>query len=60
MNVVKKIIKGILMSVIILIIGTVLSLLVKLFQAFCPVLFGIFVVIILLITGFFYANIFWK
>ncbi len=57
---IKKITKGILMSMIILIIGIVLSLLVKLFYIFCPALFGVFAVIILLAAGFFYANIFWQ
>lgn len=57
---IKKIIRGILMSVIILIIATVLSLLIRLFQITCPILFTVFFVIVVLVAGFSFANKFWQ
>lgn len=57
---IKRIIKGIIMSAIILIIAIIVSVLIKLFQVFCPILFIIFAVVIVLGTGFFFANILWQ
>ncbi len=57
---IKKIIKGILMSIIIFIGGTALSLLIKLFQIFCPILFDVFAIVVILGTGFLFAHILWQ
>lgn len=57
---VKRIIKGIIMSVIILIIATILSFLIRLFQITCPILFTVFFVIVVLATGFSFANKIWQ
>ena len=57
---IKKILRGILMSAIILIVAIVISLLIKLLQIFCPVLFAIFAVIIVLGVGFLFANMIWQ
>lgn len=57
---IRKIFRGILMSVIILIIAIAISLFVKLLQTFCPIVFAIFSVVIILGAGFFFANIIWQ
>ena len=57
---IKKILRGILMSVIILIIAIAISLFVTLLQIFCPIVFAIFSVIIVLGAGFLFANMIWQ
>lgn len=53
---VKKIIKGVLMSMTLLIVATIVSVLIELLQTFCPILFVVFFMAIVLVTGFSFAN----
>ena len=48
------------MSMILLIVATIVSVLIELLQTFCPILFEVFFVVVVLVTGFFFADKIWK
>lgn len=57
-KVLKKIFKMLVASIIILFVATIVSLVLNLIQHFCPILFFIIGMIILLIAGYLFGNVF--
>ena len=55
-NVMKKILRTLIATLILLIISTIVTLVIKLLSAFCPVLFIIFSICILLCCGYIWGN----
>ena len=56
--VLKKIFKMLVASIIILFVATIVSLILNLIKYFCPALFWIIGIIILLVAGYLFGNVF--
>lgn len=54
----KKIFKMLVASVIILFVATIVSLILNIIQHFCPTLYRIIGIIILLVAGYLFGNVF--
>ena len=57
-KVLKKIFKALVASIIILLVATIISLVLNLIQHFCPTLYWVIAIIILLVTGYLFGNVF--
>ncbi len=57
-KVLKKIFKMLVASVIILFVATIVSLILNIIQHFCPTLYWIIGIIILLVAGYLFGNVF--
>ena len=57
-KVLKKIFKMLVASVIILFVATIVSLVLNLIRHFCPTLYWVIAIIILLVAGYLFGNVF--
>lgn len=55
-TIIKKIFRTLITSMIILVVGTFVTLLINLLAHYCPVIFAIFAVAVLLVTGYLFGN----
>ena len=57
-KILKKIFKALVASIIILLVATIVSLVLNLIQHFCPTLYWVIAIIILLVAGYLFGNVF--